>query len=371
MPPVDCYIPIFDKLIADLFSQARRLVLKDPKPALFFLQVVRWQTAAARQRDRLRASGLHVPPFMIFSVTDRCNLQCAGCYARELRPAVGAELTDEAIGDLFDQADELGLRIALLGGGEPLTRRTILEIAAHHPRMIFGLFTNGLLLDQAAITRLKTLRHIIPILSLDGHAGQTDDRRGCGTHAGVLARMHAMKAAGIFFGTSLTVTRENLNTLTSEAFIAELVDAGCRLFFLVEYVPVDEASEHRVPTAAQREQLECAVTHLRDAFPALFISFPAGEEKLGGCLSAGRGFVHVSAQGDLEPCPFAPFSDVNLRETPLREALQSNLLETIRNSRERLEETSGGCALWRERAWVRGLVPLAKRPRGDETAPPQ
>ena len=209
-----------------------------------------------------------------------------------------------------------------------------------------------------------------PILSLEGHAGQTDDRRGSGTHAGVIARMHALKAAGVFLGTSLTVTRENLATLTNHAFIGDMVAAGCRIFFLVEYVPVDEASENRVPTAAQREELEMAITRLRRDFPAIFINFPAGEERLGGCLSAGRGFVHINAQGDLEPCPFAPFSDVNLTEVPLKEALKSTFLQTIREARERLDETSGGCALWRERAWVRGLLPVAKRPEGDEIAPP-
>jgi MoaA/NifB/PqqE/SkfB family radical SAM enzyme len=40
---------------------------------------------------------------------------------------------------------------------------------------------------------------------------------------------------------------------------------------------------------------------------------PWDEEEQGGCLASGQGFVHISAAGALEPCPFAPYSDTNGR----------------------------------------------------------
>jgi MoaA/NifB/PqqE/SkfB family radical SAM enzyme len=83
---------------------------------------------------------------------------------------------------------------------------------------------------------------------------------------------------------------------------------------------------------------------------------PGDEEEIGGCLSAGKGFIHISADGNVEPCPFAPYSDTNLRESSLREALQSEFLREIRENHERLSEAEGGCALWVERAWVRSLL---------------
>jgi MoaA/NifB/PqqE/SkfB family radical SAM enzyme len=48
------------------------------------------------------------------------------------------------------------------------------------------------------------------------------------------------------------------------------------------------------------------------------------EEEMGGCLASGRGFVYISAQGDFEPCPFAPYSDTNLKENCLKDALGRN-----------------------------------------------
>lgn len=73
-------------------------------------------------------------------------------------------------------------------------------------------------------------------------------------------------------------------------------------------------------------------------------------------MASGRGFVHVSAEGDLEPCPFSPFSDTNLREVPLREALNSHFLHAIRESGEHLSESEGGCALWTKRQWLETLL---------------
>lgn len=75
-----------------------------------------------------------------------------------------------------------------------------------------------------------------------------------------------------------------------------------------------------------------------------------------GCLSAGRGFVHINATGDIEPCPFAPYSDINLRDSSLKDALQSEFLKTIRQNHRELSETEGGCALWVKREWVRSLL---------------
>jgi MoaA/NifB/PqqE/SkfB family radical SAM enzyme len=89
---------------------------------------------------------------------------------------------------------------------------------------------------------------------------------------------------------------------------------------------------------------------------ALFISFPGDEEDVGGCLAAGRGFLHISARGDVEPCPFTPWSDTSLKVTSLRKALDSPLLTAIREHHEEFQETTGGCALWNRRDWVQSLL---------------
>jgi MoaA/NifB/PqqE/SkfB family radical SAM enzyme len=168
--------------------------------------------------------------------------------------------------------------------------------------------------------------------------------------------MSLLRKNGIFFGCSITVTSENFSMVYDGAWIKKLHKDGCRLFFHVEYVPVDKGTEALAPTDLQRSTAMKAIFRLKKETPALFVAFPGDEALFGGCLAAGRGFVHISAGGDLEPCPFAPYSDTNVTSASLKSALGSPLLEKIRANHVNLRETSGGCTLWAEREWVASLA---------------
>jgi len=50
------------------------------------------------------------------------------------------------------------------------------------------------------------------------------------------------------------------------------------------------------------------------------INFPPAEYDWGGCQAAGKGFLHINADGWVEPCPFSHFASDNLMEKPLAEA---------------------------------------------------
>jgi len=78
----------------------------------------------------------------------------------------------------------------------------------------------------------------------------------------------------------------------------------------------------------------------------LFISFPGDEKTSGGCLAAGRGFFHINANGGAEPCPFSPYSDTNLRNVSLADALNSPLFLALQNENILMEEHPGGCVLF-------------------------
>jgi MoaA/NifB/PqqE/SkfB family radical SAM enzyme len=139
-------------------------------------------------------------------------------------------------------------------------------------------------------------------------------------------------------------------------WIKKLFRNGCGLFFHVEYVPVDKGTEMLAPSDLQRSSAAKATSRLKKEVPALFVAFPGDEALFGGCLAAGRGFIHISAGGDIEPCPFAPYSDRNVASMSLTNALESPLLGKIRANHANLQETSGGCALWAEREWVASLA---------------
>jgi len=375
MPATEYHVRLFDQSIHRFFGDALKVTQGDPRMARAMLGMVRNQRRASALRESWAEKGVHVPPFVITSITKRCNLNCKGCYARaQHRPE--AEMSASRLRAVVAEAAELGVSIMLIAGGEPLTRPEILDITGDYPQIAFPLFTNGLLLDDHTISILKKQRHVVPVLSLEGHQLETDGRRGAGVYSHVLGTMERLAKERILFGTSLTLTRQNYPLIANAHFMHEMLTRGCRLFFLVEYVPIQEGTEELVLTDEQRNALPGLLDQWRAELPGLFVALPGDEEIFGGCLAAGRGFVHISPEGRLEPCPFAPFSDVSLKEMSLREALQSELLERIRNSPHHLTETQGGCALWANRDWVRSLLqpmanpaPAASMQRVSEPSP--
>ena len=346
------YIELMDQSIKSLFRDALRVSFKSPSMAYFIFRTIRWQKKAAKLRMDWERRGTHVPPFMIASITSKCNLQCKGCYSHAQHRSAEEEMSDAKLRSVLQEAHDLGISIALLAGGEPLVRPGILDITRDFPQMIFPIFTNGLLLNDELVGKLEKQKNVVPVISLEGYEGATNDRRGEGVYQhleGVLAKI---QSKGIFYGISLTLTRSNFATVTSDEFIERLMGLGSKLFFFVEYIPVKAGTEDWVLTDEQRTQVLGLMSSLREKFQSLFIAFPGDEEAFGGCLSAGRGFIHISPSGNVEPCPFAPYSDTNLREMSLQDALKSGFLRVIRQQHDKLSERDGGCALWENREWV-------------------
>jgi len=356
-PPDTRYRRLFDAAIADALQQALRIIRADPSLLFAGTSLLWHQNQAAATRAAHENEGLFVPPVMIVSITSRCNLACAGCYMKQRRAQPVPDMSPDVLLSVVSQAAELGVSVIVIAGSEPLVRSDeILGIARAFPQVMFPVFTNDLLIDEEKATALADLKNIVPVISFEGFRSETDLRRGVGDYDRLLDVCSLLKARGIFFGCSITVTRENSVRVLGEPFLRSMLEAGARAFVFVEYVPIEPGTEALVLTPDQRKHLCSSLAAFTRTFPALFIGFPGDEEEFGGCLAAGRGFVHVSPSGNLEPCPVAPFSDANLAKVPLKEALRSDFLQQIRTSPNQLTETNGGCALWTNREWVQALL---------------
>ena len=88
----------------------------------------------------------------------------------------------------------------------------------------------------------------------------------------------------------------------------------------------------------------------------LFLSFPGDEKSSGGCLAAGRGFFHINSHGGAEPCPASPYSDINVKDTSLLEALNSKLFKSLREGSLLIDEHDGGCVLFEHENEVQKLL---------------
>ncbi|MDD4898961.1 MAG: hypothetical protein PHY70_06245, partial [Methanocellales archaeon] len=75
---------VLNQALNIFLKDALRVALTNPLQAYSFVRTLRWQQKAARVRSKLEREGIHVPPIMILSVTNRCNLHCKGCYHQAL-----------------------------------------------------------------------------------------------------------------------------------------------------------------------------------------------------------------------------------------------------------------------------------------------
>ncbi len=349
------------KGVERIVSDAIKATLKNPKESAFMLRFASSSKVASKKRAKAEETGLHIPPFLIASITSECNLHCAGCYSRCNDATVDEEpvsqLSTEEWARIFDEASELGISFILLAGGEPLLRRDVIEAAGKRSDMLFPVFTNGTYMDERYFKLFDKHRNLVPILSIEGRSDATDERRGEGVYDILIKNMREFKKRGLIFGVSVTVTTENFYEVTSDGFLDELADKNCKAVIYVEYVPVSDESKELAINDKERTDLHNTIDSLRRSYEEMvFISFPGDEKNSGGCVAAGRGFFHINSHGGAEPCPFSPYSDINVKETSLASAIRSPLFNALQSGDLLMDDHDGGCVLYEKRAQVEALV---------------
>lgn len=276
-----------------------------------------------------RHNGHYPPGFFVISPSMKCNLHCFGCYAGSYNKS--AELTFEEIDRTLTQAKAMGIHFCVVSGGEPFFYPRIFDVFHKHNDMIFHVFTHGGLLDEAMCHRLVAAGNVIPAISVEGFQAETDARRGSGHHNRVMKAMDTLTEAGVLFGFSATLTRENAELLNSDNFIEAMIDRGCILGWYFMYVPVGRKPNlDLMMTPAQRGRQFERLRQLRNTKPILLADFWNDGPVVGGCISGGRKYLHVNANGDIEPCVFCHFATHNIRKHSLQEAVRSPLFQSIR-----------------------------------------
>jgi MoaA/NifB/PqqE/SkfB family radical SAM enzyme len=357
------YLDLMDTINRDNLKRSVRVIFSDGKrtvrilaarPSLILtgIKIHLHQKKAAKIRRKAMIRGRNIPVMMFISITSRCNLACSGCYMKERPAPAGPELTLDELNSIIAQADQLGISVIAFVGGEPLLRsQDIIALAGSFPHILFTLNTNGTFIDNEMAAALAACGNLVPFISLEGFGKVTDTRRGTGSYDRILAACFRMNDRILFFGCAVTVSRNNFSEVLDESFIRMMIGAGARAFIYIQYVPAERGTEDLVPTREQREQLTRKISLFNRDYPAFFIGVPGDMEVFGGCLAAGRGFIHVNPIGELEPCPLVPVSDANLRTRSLEDALQSPFLAAVRRNHRALR-ANGRCVLRTDPQWL-------------------
>ncbi|MCI6012805.1 MAG: radical SAM protein [Firmicutes bacterium] len=268
----------------------------------------------------------NIPWAILLDPTSACNLHCTGCWAAEYGNKLN--LTFDEIDDIIRQGKELGVYFYIYTGGEPLVRKDdIIRLCEKHSDCVFLSFTNGTLIDEAFADEMLRVGNFVPAISLEGFEEATDLRRGNGVFEKATAAMKLLRQKKLFYGISACYTSANFESITSEEFFDSLIDMGAYFIWYFHYMPVgNDAAPELMPTPVQRVEAYNRIRKYRATKPLFAMDFQNDAEYVGGCIAGGRRYLHINANGDIDPCVFIHYSDSNIREKTLLEALQSPML---------------------------------------------
>ncbi len=278
-----------------------------------------------KQEKAREKYGCNIPWAILLDPTSACNLSCVGCWAAEYGHALNLSYDD--IDSIISQGTELGVHVYIYTGGEPLVRkRDVIRLCEAHPDCSFLCFTNATLIDDDFAAEIARVTNFIPIISAEGSQDTTDARRGEGTYAKVVQAMDLLKSHGLPFGVSICYTSENAEAVCSEEYFDWLIDKGAFFAWIFTYMPVGkDAPAELMPTPEQREMLYRFNHEMRTKKPLFTLDFQNDGEFVGGCIAGGRRYLHINAAGDVEPCVFIHYSNANIHDVSLLDALRSPL----------------------------------------------
>lgn len=267
----------------------------------------------------------NVPWAILLDPTSACNMHCTGCWAAEYGNRLN--LSFDEIDSIITQGKELGVYMYIYTGGEPLMRKQdLIALCNKHSDCEFLAFTNATLIDEEFADEMLRVKNFIPAISVEGSEEDTDNRRGKGSYQRVVRAMEILRRKKLPFGVSCCYTSQNLDSISSEEFIDQLVSWGAKFAWFFHYMPVgNDAVTQLLPSPQQREQMYYRIRQYRSTKPIFTIDFQNDGEYVGGCIAGGRNYLHINPNGDIEPCVFIHYSDSNIREKTLLEALTSPL----------------------------------------------
>jgi MoaA/NifB/PqqE/SkfB family radical SAM enzyme len=269
--------------------------------------------------------GCNMPLTILIDPTTACNLRCTGCWAAEYGDKLN--LSYETMDDIIRQGKELAVHFYLFSGGEPLVRKAdILRLCAEHPDCQFAAFTNGTLIDADFAEAILRLKNFIPIISVEGFEAETDFRRGQGTFAKVREAAALLKSYRLPFGLSCCYTSKNTYVIGSEEYFDQMIEWGAKFCWFFTYMPVGkDAVPELMASAEQRAYMYSQIRRFRETKPLFTLDFWNDGEYSEGCIAGGRRYLHINANGDIEPCAFIHYSDSNIHDTTILKALKSPL----------------------------------------------
>ena len=118
----------------------------------------------------------------------------------------------------------------------------------------------------------------------------------------------------------------------------------------------NDASPELLPTPEQRIETCKRIRKYRAEKPLFAMDFQNDAEYVGGCIAGGRRYLHINANGDMDPCVFVHYSDSNIREKTLLEGLRSPIMMAYHDGQPFNENMLRPCPMLENPDKLRAMV---------------
>ncbi len=282
------------------------------------------------REEYFKRHGEYPPFFLAISPSMACNLRCFGCYAWKYPKE--KSLTKEKVNAIIKEAKEkMGIYFFTITGGEPTFWPPLEEIVKENSDCFFHIYTHGMNIDEATAKRWGEYGNIHPSISIEGNAELTDERRGKGAYEKILASMRRLRDNGVLFGFSITHTSKNHDVVCSGEYMDVMIENGASYGWFFQYQPIGKEPDLELcPSAEQRWARREAVLGFRRTKSILTYDFWNDGDSCEGCIAWGRKYLHITAQGLVEPCVFVHFAVDSIHEKSLEECINSACFKEAR-----------------------------------------
>ena len=320
------------------------------------------------------------PFLVVWDYTYRCNLRCKHCYIDAGMPRKEMSYPEKV--KALDILADTGVASIALSGGEPLLGEGIFDIIKRGKDygIHMSLATNGTLITKEVAEKLAKIGLDYVQISLDSPDPKIHDSfRGVpGAFNRTIRGIKNALEAGLTVEVAMTVTRFNVDQVNPMLnFLKEL---GVPLFMHFNFIPTGRGKDivnMDIDPDTREQILRDLVKKSYQGFPVkamstapqyarIAIQFSIEKEKestlitghfyqftgsrrvqeiaefIGGC-GAGRAYIALEPNGDIQPCVFMPIKIGNILKDNFRDLwIHNEILNKLRN-RDILTGKCGSC----------------------------
>ena len=189
---------------------------------------------------------------LFWECTLSCNAKCKHCGSSAEKRKYEGELTTEEIKNAFKQiAHDMNAHQILINvtGGEPLVRQDLCEVMEYATKELgfhWGMTTNGILLNDENIEKLRKANMETISISIDGLEKTHDEFRGVpGSYKIIIENIKKLKKANYVkhIQVSTVFNKTNINEL--EELYNIMLDLNLDSWRLISMDPIGRAKENK------------------------------------------------------------------------------------------------------------------------------